>query len=87
MTWVNDPDGPGSQLTHAQIVYRLGLALEALESIENAFAIDQDQVLSATAALGAKPGHPWSDREHQIQQLVVWLGWLIDEYTEHDNDE
>jgi hypothetical protein len=86
MTSVNDPDGPGSRLTHAQIVYRLSLALEALESIENAWAIDHDQVIKATVALGQKPS-PWSDRERDLQQIQVWLEWLIDEYTEHDDEE
>jgi hypothetical protein len=84
---VNDPNGPGSRLSYGQIVYRLGLALDALESVENAFAIDQDQVISATVSLGLKPGYPWSDRERQIQQIKVWLGWLIDDYTEYDETD
>jgi len=72
VTWVNDPNGRGRDLTHAQIVYRLGLALEALDSIENAWAIDQDQVISATVALGQKPPlPPWSDRERRLQQIKV----------------
>jgi hypothetical protein len=84
MKCVNDPNGPGSRLSYAQIVYRLGLAHEALESVETAFAIDHDQVVSATASLGLKPGYPWSDRERQIQQIMVWVEWLIDDYTEFD---
>jgi hypothetical protein len=86
MTWINDPNGPGSKLTYAQIVYGLGVALDALRAIENAWAIDQNQVLHAEAALGHQSRVPWSKREERLQAIIVGLEWLMDEYTENDGD-